>query len=230
MSPLLPSAFVRALQVNDSLFPTGSFAFSDGLEAAVTHNRVCDGESLGAWMQFYLDAVLPACDGPALMGARRAGEDWTALAAIDAELTAIRPAGSMRAASRLLGRRLLATWRAAYPSAGLAEASDRIARGELAGNFPIAYGLVCAAAGIDERSMVLGFGYGRLAATASAALRLMAIGQEEAQRRLASHLDRLPAVAEAVVARGACRLRSFAPALDIEQMAHEYVYSRLFRS
>jgi urease accessory protein len=226
------SAFLRALHLNDGLLPTGGFAHSDGLESAVSHGGMRDAGDLGGWMRHYVDAILPACDGPALLGAASAcaNEDWTRLAALDQELTAIKPAAAVRAGSRVIGRRLLATWSGAYPSSSLAAFAEQVERGGLAGNLQVVYGAVCASAGIGEREMVLGFGYGRLAGTASAALRVMPIGQQAVQRLLSDCLADLPAQAAGVVARGACPLRSFSPRLDIEQMTHGYVYSKMFRS
>ena len=74
-----------------------------------------------------------------------------------------------------------------------------------------------------------GFAYTRLAATISAAMRLMAIGQHEAHLLLTRTLDRVPATVDSIVARRA-RPESFIPAMEIAQMTHQYVRSRLFRS
>jgi urease accessory protein UreF len=83
--------------------------------------------------------------------------------------------------------------------------------------------------GVERRDAVEAFAYTRLAATTSAAMRLMPIGQTDAHALLARTLDRVPAIAAAIATRDA-RLESFAPALDIEAMTQQYLHSRLFRS
>jgi urease accessory protein UreF len=83
--------------------------------------------------------------------------------------------------------------------------------------------------GVERREAVEAFAYTRLAATISAAMRLMPIGQTEAHALLAQALDRVPALAAVIAARNA-RLESFSPALDVAAMTQQYLHSRLFRS
>jgi urease accessory protein len=94
--------------------------------------------------------------------------------------------------------------------------------------FPVVFGAVCASAGIGRTAAVEGFIYARLAATVSAAMRLMPVGQHEAHALLAAMLAHVPATAGAAMARS--QISCFAPALDIAQMSQQYVASRLFRS
>lgn len=93
----------------------------------------------------------------------------------------------------------------------------------------MAFAAACACAGTGRRESVEAFAYTRLAATISAAMRLMPIGQTDAHALLARTLDRVPAVVDAIAERDA-PLESFAPALDIEAMRQQYLHSRLFRS
>jgi len=94
---------------------------------------------------------------------------------------------------------------------------------------PIAFAGACAVSGIERRQAVEAFAYTRLAATVSAAMRLMPIGQTDAHRLLARTLDGVPAVVDRIIERDG-RLESFAPALDIAAMTQQYLHSRLFRS
>ncbi|MDE3155459.1 MAG: hypothetical protein KGN76_10180 [Acidobacteriota bacterium] len=227
-----PLAFLRALQLNDTLFPTGAFAYSDGLETAVAGGRLRGAADLDLWMRHTIEVVLAGCDGPAVLvaGEAYAREDWDGLAALDRELTALKPAAATRAGSSLVGRRLVTTWRRLQTSARFEAFAAAVDTRRLPANLPVAYGAVAASAGLDARARLLGYGYGRLAGVASAALRLMPIGQQAAQQVLTRRLAGLPPVVEAVLARGPQPPRAFAPAQDVEQMAHRLVYSRLFRS
>ena len=71
--------------------------------------------------------------------------------------------------------------------------------------------------------------YTRLAATVSAAMRLMPLGQHEAHAIVCRAL-----AARAVVGRGVMAVAiapsSFTPLVDIAAMGQQYVPSRLFRS
>jgi urease accessory protein len=81
------------LQLCDSLFPVGSFAHSDGLEAAVDERRVSDLTDFRMWLQALLHVGLSGCDGPALRIAMTAllANDPGRIAAVDDELYALRP-------------------------------------------------------------------------------------------------------------------------------------------
>jgi len=126
-----------------------------------------------------------------------------------------------------MGTRLLRTWQALHPSVEFERFSIDAPAGEA--TLPVAFGIVSAASLVPLRSALGGYHYTRLAATVSAAMRLMAIGQQEAHTVLAGVLDRVPASVEAIVARDEAP-SAFAPALDVAAMGHQYVHSRLFRS
>lgn len=178
---------------------------------------------LGAWMDVCLDETIGRLEGPAVWqawAAFRAG-DRTALETLDEESIAIRPSSAARQSTRAMGSRLLATWCAVRPNAQLAQ----IGRASL----PIAFGAICASTGAARRDAVESFAYTRLAATASAAMRLMAVGQTDAHKLLAGRLQRVPAVVDRIASRGA-GIESFSPQTDIAAMSQQYLHSRLFRS
>jgi urease accessory protein len=221
------------LHVCDSLFPIGAFAYSDGLESATSDGRIGTAADLRAWLDACLDETIGRLEGPAVWQAWIAvrDADWSALEALDDELTALRPSSAARRSSHAMGARLLTTWSAIHPDLRPALFDSRCSEPSLrAGvNLPIAFAAACACAGADRRASVEAFAYTRLAATISAAMRLMPLGQTDAHALLARTLDRVPAVADAIAARDA-RIESFSPALDIAAMTQQYLHSRLFRS
>jgi len=228
---------LELLHLCDSLFPIGAFAYSDGLEAAAavtvrlrpdttsdTTIASASGDVLSDWINVVLDESIGRLEGPAVWQAWLAvvDGDWRAVAALDEELTAIRPSSAARSASRAMGHRLLTTWRALHPD-------DRLAHVPPSSALPIAFAAACACGGVDRRESVEAYAYTRLAATASAAMRLLPIGQTDAHRLLAAALRDLPRVVDRIVAGGG-RMESFCPALDIASMTQQYLHSRLFRS
>jgi urease accessory protein len=226
----LPATNTLALlQLCDSLFPTGAFAHSDGLETATAEGRVATAADVGVWMDTTLDDTLGRLEGPALLLAWGAWNDerWCDIADLDAEVHALRPSASGRTASRAIGSRLLMSWQRIRPTDRL----DRFvaAHGNARLTLPVAFGGVCATEGIDGRTALDGFFYTRLAGVISAAMRLMPLGQGEAHALLADTLGRVPAAIEAVLTADA-RPMTFAPAVDIAAMRHQFVPSRLFRS
>lgn len=217
------------LHLCDSLFPTGAFAHSEGLEWATDRGLVASADNLGEWMDASLAQLLARADGPAVWLAWHAfaGRDWRALTVVNAEAFALRPSAVSRQATRAMGVRLVRTWQQLYEPAGFGEMAAAVDV-ERTMTLPAAFGVVCAATGVEARAAVEGFIYTRLASTASAAMRLMAIGQHEAHRVLASRLRVVGPIVERIAVRPV--MSSFAPAQDIAAMSHQYVRSRLFRS
>jgi urease accessory protein len=218
------------LHLCDSLFPIGGFGYSDGLEAATATELVHTPADLQAWLDVCLDEVVGRTDGPAALRAWSAfdRQDWEALCELDEEITAIRPSSATRRSGRAMGLRLITAWSALYPDHRLEHLLALARRQRLGPVLPIAFGCVCASAGVAMRDAGAAFAYSRLASTTSAALRLMRIGQTDAHARLAESLERVPAVVDAMVTRA--RPESFAPAMDISAMAQQYLHTRLFRS
>jgi urease accessory protein len=220
--------FIRALQLVDSFFPVGAFAYSDGLETAVAGGRVRDAVSLGEWMEHFLENVFTPCEGLALVKCMLALEagDLETLCRIDEELTAIRPAAEVRSASAGIGKRLLSLYSAIYGTECFGRDGLMLPRG----NAAAAYAVVFFRCGLGPREAALAYGYNRLAGIVSAGLRLISMGQHQGQLLLTKNLNRLPDVVERILQMKDEPLRSFNPLLDIDQMNHQYIYSRLFRS
>jgi urease accessory protein len=220
------------LHLCDTLFPTGGYAHSDGLEAAAAEGRAVGGDDLEAWLIACLREAIGSCDGIAVMTAMTAFIDgrWADLRMLDEELHALRPSSSARAASRSMGRRLLRTWSGTYPATanGVTTAVGRSCEA----TFPVAFGIACASVGVPCVEAVEAFAYTRLAAVTSSAMRLIAIGQQEAPARLAAVLAHVPATAREVERRfrAGALPGAFTPALDLAAMSQQYVRSRLFVS
>jgi len=223
-----PTQFIRGLQLTDSFFPVGAFAYSDGLETAVASGRIHDACSLGEWMDHFLEGVFVPCEGLALvkcMLALKSGDIET-VRCIDEELTAIRPAAAVRAASTGIGKRLISLYTTICDDESFFESARMLPEC----NAAAAYAAVFFHCGLEERDGVHAFGYNRLTGIVSAGLRLISMGHQQGQVLLTKSLGRLPAAADRIVRMTDEPLRSFTPLLDIQQMNHQYVYSRLFRS
>jgi urease accessory protein UreF len=148
-----------------------------------------------------------------------------ALEALEAEMNAMRPSSSMRKASRSMGTRLVRTWLRVRPDSPVQVLPPdcRVL------TLPVAFGVVCAASNVELVPALEGFAYTRLAAAASAAMRLMAIGQHESHSILADLLGDASDVVDHILCRSD-RPMAFVPALDVAAMRQQYVHSRLFRS
>src|SRR5215207_1093557 len=109
---MLPIQLLQTLQLMDSFYPVGAFAYSDGLETAAADAKVRDAASLQGWMEHFIQAVFIPCEGLALVQAMEAvtRDDHEALSRIDIELTALRPASAVRNSSAGVGKRLVLSY------------------------------------------------------------------------------------------------------------------------
>ena len=222
---------LELLHLCDSLFPIGGFAYSDGLEAATSAGTIADATDLCEWLEAVLDDTIGRLEGPAVWHAWRAVADGdvAAMSRLDEELTALRPSSSARRSSRAMGLRLLTTWQALHPDVRLERLALVAKEGAVGPVLPLAFAAACASAGVTRRESVEAYAYTRLAATVSAAMRLMPIGQTDAHRLLSRALERVPAVIDRIAA-GDDEPTSFTPMMDIAAMTQQYLHSRLFRS
>ena len=222
---------LQILQLGDGLFPIGAFAFSDGLETAVQQEHATNADDINDWLLHYIDAVFRASEGPALLQTMIAcPNDWTKIEELDREVTAMKSSFETRASSRSLGLRLLKTVSELYPSRDLEALFDRVHSGRCHGNMPIVFGFIFRLLNIEQRDALLTYAYSRLSGTVSAALRLAPVGQQEMQKTLVKALEHVPHVVDHVLEYPSRPVTSFAPRLDVCQMEHRNLYSRLFRS
>ena len=220
------------LQTSDALFPTGSYAHSLGFEECVRLGLAHDEPSLRVFLMDQLLPALASFELPYLRFARQAAleEHLSRLAELDAEVGAAKLARETRDGSTQLGGRRLKALRIILPDDPWLEACERAIRtGAMAGHHVIVCG-VQAAAGIPLEAALSAYAYGSLAAVASAALKLMRIGQDGVQRALGGAAAEIaPAVARSLTVLHD-EAGWFNPLLEIASMRHEHAGERLFIS
>ncbi len=219
------------LQWTDSAFPTGSFAHSSGLETYTQANVVRSAGDLARLIAVRLDAAA-GTDMVVIHCAMRAhaASDRAEIARLDMLCSASKPAREAREGSEKIGRRLLAGVLNLIDDPLCGWFQDEIKAGRRAGHHAVAHGLACAAVGLDSRAALLAFGYALAANQTAASLKLMSIGQTQAQAVLCASGKAIDAAADAALSRTLDDFGSFTPALDVRAMQHEYLFRRLFIS
>jgi len=209
MTTIGPEALLRLLTWLSPAFPTGSFAYSHGLEWAIEAGDVTDEASLEAWVADVIAHGSGRNDLLLLRHARR-GQDVAELA--------LALAGSLERRRETLfqGEAFAA---AAQPWGGTEAAA-----------LPVAVGRLGARNRIDEQSLSVAYAQAFAASLVSAAVRLIPLGQQAGLRVLAALervvLETASSTADATLEQlGGCCIRS-----EIAAMRHETQYTRLFRS
>ena len=224
-------ALLRGFRFVDSFFPSGGFAFSSGLEAAVQGGLVKNADELSRFVIESLTTGIGEREAVAVGIAHDAyaSGDIEGAVKTDRELDAMKLGREGRLASRQMGRqviRLTTDQRERIPllQAYLAAVETEKAPGHIA----VALGVTLAAAGWSKEDAIAAFLYQTATGYLAAAMKLLPIGQREGQRLLENWL----AVIERVCREAANRhvLRSWSPVQDIYAMRHSRLESRLFRS
>lgn len=224
-------ALLSGLRFVDSFFPSGGYAFSSGLEAAVQGGLVKDSTTFAAYVEDYLRQGLVRREAVAAAKAHGAVAVGNLPAALEAdrELEAMSLARESRLASRQMGRQVLkvAADRPGEPE-GLRSYRTEVEEGRSPGHLAVVLGLVLGAAGWTREQAVAAFLYHCAVGFVSASLKLLPIGQREAQRLLEGWTPLLARLSEE-----ACALQTmtaWSPVQDIYAMKHAGLTTRLFRS
>ncbi|MBI1736264.1 MAG: urease accessory protein [Candidatus Rokubacteria bacterium] len=226
-------ALLAVLQLADGLFPAGGFAHSLGLETYTQDGRVRDATGLAAFIAATLDGSAGPCDAAAAaLAARRASAgDLAALLALDARLEAMKPVPETRAASRQMGRQTLRVSAALRSEGVVAELARAVTEGRAAGHHAVAFGAALGTEGAEASTVATAYLHATASMLVGAGVRLLALGQLDGQRVLASMRPRIERLAAAAARAGtADDLWSFTPSLEIAGVRHATLDARLFRS
>jgi urease accessory protein len=221
------SALLTILQHADSAFPSGSFAFSNGIEGLAAMNAPLDRSGLRDVIAMVLRHRWATSDRVAVVRAHRAGDDFGELAALDGAVEAATLAEPLRSGSKRNGQALLAAHtRLGTPGAG--EFRAQIAAEKLHGHLPVVQGFLWRARGMSENDAMTVSGYTTASGLIAATVRLGRIGAVEAQAVLAALL---PTIADlSVPVAPNAQIESFLPWVDAAASRQAHAHLRLFAS
>lgn len=212
------ASLVKLLTWLSPAFPVGAFAYSHGLEWAVEAGDVRNEASLLQWIEDVIRYGSGRTDAILLRHAHRA-EDKPALAAVAEIAEAVQPSAERRAET--LGQGGAFVLAAQVWGAPLLD-------GPLP--YPVAFGVLARAQGVDEEPAALGFLHAFAANLVSAAVRLVPLGQTAGLRTIAALEPTVIAVAEDTRVCGLDAVGGACFRSDIASMRHATQYTRLFRT
>lgn len=220
------------LQAGDSFYPTGSYAHSFGLEALVQAGVVRDRATLREYVFLSMLPALRHVELPLAAHVWRALEapDWPQVGELCRLSSALKTAREARMAAENIGRQrmeLVVTLRG-HPLAR--EFLRRAAAENWPGSPAVAAALEGRVLGAPLPAVLAGIFYAAMAASLSAAMKVLRLGQNASQSLLTEALAAAPAmIAEAETVLLA-DIGWFNPWLDIAAARHEHAESRMFIS
>ena len=224
-------SLLNGLRFVDSFFPSGGYAFSSGLEAAVQGGAVRNGEELSRYVVESLTTGMGEREAVVVGLAHEASVSGSLETAFEAdrELEAMKLGHESRTASRQMGRqviRLAADQLARQPL--IEDYCAAVEAEQTPGHLAVTVGLTLAAAGWSKEDTIAAFLYQTATGFVAAAMKLLPLGQREGQRLLESWIEAIERISHNAARQRV--LQSWSPIQDIYAMSHSRLESRLFRS
>jgi len=217
------------MQFSDSMFPVGSFSFSNGLESAVAQGIVTDGPSL---REFVLSAAHQGatCDGIAVLAAHRGATagDFSAILAADHAVIERKLNEEARTMSTRMGKKLAELGGRLAGETLFNKWLAAIASGETPGTYPVGLGIAFAEMGSPEEDAFTVNQYGVAMTLLGAALRIVRVDHLATQEILFEVNQSAGREYAAVRDYGLDDMSNFAPMIDILAAVHVKAHVRMF--
>lgn len=220
------------MQLADSFFPSGSFTLSYGLEYLVQTSQVTNSEELQTFLRILLNNKIIPGDLVALLHAYR-GSQQNCLATIyeaDQQLFKQTLIAQNRSSQQKSGRALLRLAATTWQDDKLESLQQQSLTKEFACLHPVVFATVAEIAGIDEVDTVLAFLHNFVTGILGVSIRLGIVGHLKAQRIL---LDLAPDLDAAYAQASQLNIKqmwSCTPTIDLAQMGHQKLQTKLFAS
>lgn len=221
---------ISLLQMSDSFFPTGLYATSNGLES-LSQIKKLKRKDISRFITIQLRQVIGPSDCTALGNAYEScrKRDFASLLTADKSLYFMRMVEETRSASVRSGNQLLKCVSSftKYKKV-LRDYQNAISNGNATGVYPVSLGVATWSLDIPKNKAGLILFYGFAVSVIGAALRLGILEHLESQQII--HELR-PIILESImknIERPISNMWQFAPGLDILQMKHEMMDSKMF--
>lgn len=198
-------------------YPVGAFAYSHGLEAAIRSGAISSGDDLSEWLT---DIILHGSgrNDCILLRMAYASASTEALDVINDTALAFAASSERQLEQSLQGAAFCKTTAAIWGG------------DDVSYTYPVGVGAAAAKLGIDVSLTAAMYLHAVISNLISAAMRLMALGQTEAQTILAALSPLCDETAKTIEGTTLDDLQSTAFMVDIAAMQHETLEPRIFRT
>jgi urease accessory protein len=219
-------ALLHLLQLTSPLLPVGAYAYSQGLEYAITQGWVTHEEQTKEWLVGLLQHPLGQLDIPVLARLYQAwvNADENHIAAWNGQLFASRETAELQQEDHHLGTALARL----LTDLGMTEAKPWRRANRVC--FATLFSLAAAKWTISLEKTATAYLWAWAENQISAAIKLVPLGQTAGQRILYQAIPDIAAVVQRGLALEDHEIGCSAPGLALASALHETQYSRLFRS
>jgi urease accessory protein len=228
---IMDAADLSMMQLSDSFFPTGMYSMSNGLEAIFySGKKKIKAEELGELVKTYLEYQIGPADCTALGNAYEyAGRsNLLKLLEVDRAIFSMKLVQEIRDASIRSGTQLVRCIRSFSDNKILGQYEDAIRGGQAFGPYPVALAVAANAFLIPKEKAALVMLYSFSVSIVGAALRLGMLQHFDGQKVIDELKPTIVKVIKANINRPIEGIWQFAPSIDIIQISHERMNSKMF--
>lgn len=214
------------LQLASPALPVGAYSYSEGLETLVENNIINNQESLQHWLKAELCYGAIRLEAAVMLRAYNCviRNDLEALSCWNMWLSAVRETEELRNSSLQMGRSLIQLFAKLEPQiTPIVNAVGNC-------NYAIAFGIAAAYWDINIQAAILGYLHSWLSNFIIAGVKLIPLGQTAGQLLLVNLQPLISNATMEILALEDDNLSCCSWGLSLASMAHETLYTRLFRS
>jgi urease accessory protein len=226
----MDAADLSMMQLSDSFFPTGMYSMSNGLEAIFYSGKKIKAEELRELVKTYLEYQIGPADCTALGNAyeHAARSNLLKLLEVDRAIFSMKLVQEIRDASIRSGTQLVRCIRSFSDNKILGQYDDAIRGGQAFGPYPVALAVAANAFLIPKEKAALVMLYSFSVSIVGAALRLGMLQHFDGQKVIDELKPTIVKVTKANINRPIEGIWQFAPSIDIIQISHERMNSKMF--
>jgi|SRR6185437_80146 len=227
--------YLLILQINDALFPIGSYTQSYGLETYVQKQTINDVYTLKKYLVQNLEINLLYSDILAVKLGYEAAQshELDHVIELDSILSATKAALETRSASIKLSSRFIKTISAfnlEFKNEIFNQYINLVNENKCLGHYALTYGILCGALNLDKSSAILHFSYAQASGIINNGVKLIPLSQTSGQVLLRDMQVHINSVVLKVEYLTIDDLGRTAPGFELRSMQHETLYSRLYMS
>jgi len=219
------------LQLSDSFFPTGIFAASNGLEFLFTEKKIRNASDLAEIIRVNVTQQIGPSDCVALSNTFDEIDkgNFDEVIRTDQVLFSTKSIKENRDASVRSGVQLVkCVCEFIKNDEILSQYQESLIKNKVHGVFPIAFAICCNALQIKKEKSMIMFLYGFIVMMTGAALRLGLIQHLEGQKIIHELKPVISQTVKEYSNKSLFEMWQFAPQIDIVQMSHEKMDSKMF--
>jgi urease accessory protein len=223
---------ISMMQLSDSFFPSGMYTTSSGLEALFYSNRkITDADQLRELIKVYLEHQIGPADCSALGNSYEhiQRKDLQKLVEMDNMIFSMKLIEEIRNASTRSGTQVLKCVSSFRTDNSILNGyREAIEDKRASGVYPVALAVCSYALGIPKQKAGLMMLYGFTVSMVGAALRLGMLQHFDGQRIIHELKPSVSEIVEKNIDRPLTGMWQFTPDIDILQIAHERMSSKMF--